>query len=180
MPKANSSARKRPPWKILAAASSARKSPASTKPCATASVTGAFTSATFTAEAVDTPEIANVQLMLYPPAYTGLGVDLVAGRQHRRAQGFFASPRCGHHQGCRQGRDRHGRRQEDPAQDRWPEATSESGAVSVPVLPHSWLRTVMALRIRRSAMNCASSPTAFLPSICFGPPKIWKSTATRF
>jgi hypothetical protein len=35
-------------------------------------VTGAFTSATFTAEAVDTPEIANVQLMLYPPAYTGL------------------------------------------------------------------------------------------------------------
>ena len=36
-------------------------------------VTGAFTSATFTAEAVDTPEIANVQLMLYPPAYTGLG-----------------------------------------------------------------------------------------------------------
>ena len=36
-------------------------------------VTGAFTSATFTAEAVDTPEIANVQLLLYPPAYTGLG-----------------------------------------------------------------------------------------------------------
>ncbi len=35
-------------------------------------MTGAFTSATFTAEAVDTPEIANVQLMLYPPAYTGL------------------------------------------------------------------------------------------------------------
>ena len=35
-------------------------------------VTGAFTSATFTAEAVDTPEIANIQLMLYPPAYTGL------------------------------------------------------------------------------------------------------------
>ncbi|MDP9129735.1 MAG: DUF4175 domain-containing protein, partial [Candidatus Binatota bacterium] len=36
-------------------------------------VTGSFTSATFAAEAVDTPEIANVQLMLYPPAYTGLG-----------------------------------------------------------------------------------------------------------
>jgi soluble cytochrome b562 len=35
-------------------------------------VTGAFTSPTFTAEAVDTPEIANVQLQLYPPAYTGL------------------------------------------------------------------------------------------------------------
>ena len=35
-------------------------------------VTGAFTSATFVAEAVDTPEIANIQLMLYPPAYSGL------------------------------------------------------------------------------------------------------------
>ena len=36
-------------------------------------VTGQFTSATYGAEAVDAPEIANVQLMLYPPAYTGLG-----------------------------------------------------------------------------------------------------------
>ena len=35
-------------------------------------VTGSFTSPTYTAEAVDPPEIANVQLMLYPPAYTGL------------------------------------------------------------------------------------------------------------
>ncbi|HVO93383.1 MAG TPA: DUF4175 family protein [Terriglobales bacterium] len=35
--------------------------------------TGQFTSPTFTAEAVDPPEIANVQLQLYPPAYTGLG-----------------------------------------------------------------------------------------------------------
>ena len=35
-------------------------------------VTGPFTSPTYTAEAVDPPEIANVQLMLYPPAYTGL------------------------------------------------------------------------------------------------------------
>ncbi|MGH7871479.1 MAG: hypothetical protein ACREQO_04580, partial [Candidatus Binatia bacterium] len=34
--------------------------------------TGQFTSPTFTAEAVDPPEIANVQLLLYPPAYTGL------------------------------------------------------------------------------------------------------------
>jgi hypothetical protein len=36
-------------------------------------VTGPFASATYGAEAVDPPEIANVQLMLYPPAYTGLG-----------------------------------------------------------------------------------------------------------
>jgi hypothetical protein len=35
-------------------------------------VTGPFASATYSAEAVDGPEIANVQLMLYPPAYTGL------------------------------------------------------------------------------------------------------------
>lgn len=36
-------------------------------------VTGPFASATYSAEAVDAPEIANVQLALYPPAYTGLG-----------------------------------------------------------------------------------------------------------
>ncbi len=34
--------------------------------------TGSFTSPVFTAEAVDTPEIANIQLQVYPPAYTGL------------------------------------------------------------------------------------------------------------
>jgi hypothetical protein len=33
----------------------------------------ALTSPTFTAEAIDPPEIANVQLVLYPPAYAGLG-----------------------------------------------------------------------------------------------------------
>ena len=36
-------------------------------------VTGPFASATYSAEAVDAPEIANVQLLLYPPAYTALG-----------------------------------------------------------------------------------------------------------
>jgi hypothetical protein len=36
-------------------------------------VTGSSTSATYSAEAVDPPEIANVQLVLYPPAYTSLG-----------------------------------------------------------------------------------------------------------
>ena len=36
-------------------------------------VTGPFSSDTYTAEAVDPPEIANVQLVLYPPAYSGLG-----------------------------------------------------------------------------------------------------------
>ncbi|HWP23856.1 MAG TPA: DUF4175 family protein, partial [Candidatus Binatia bacterium] len=35
-------------------------------------VTGPFASPVYTAEAVDPPEIANVQLILYPPAYTGL------------------------------------------------------------------------------------------------------------
>ena len=34
---------------------------------------GQFSSAVYTAEAVDPPEIANVQLILYPPAYAGLG-----------------------------------------------------------------------------------------------------------
>jgi len=34
--------------------------------------TGQFSSAVYTAEAIDPPEIANVQLILYPPAYTGL------------------------------------------------------------------------------------------------------------
>jgi len=36
-------------------------------------VTGPFSSNTYTAEAVDPPEIANVQIVLYPPAYSGLG-----------------------------------------------------------------------------------------------------------
>ncbi len=36
-------------------------------------VTGPFTSPTYSAEAVDPPEIANVQVVLYPPAYTSLG-----------------------------------------------------------------------------------------------------------
>src|SRR6185503_3318097 len=36
-------------------------------------VTGPFSSNTYTAEAVDPPEIANVQIILYPPAYSGLG-----------------------------------------------------------------------------------------------------------
>jgi soluble cytochrome b562 len=35
-------------------------------------VTGQFSSPVYIAEAVDPPEIANVQLVLYPPAYTGL------------------------------------------------------------------------------------------------------------
>jgi len=36
-------------------------------------VAGPFASATYNAEAVDAPEIANVQLILYPPAYAALG-----------------------------------------------------------------------------------------------------------
>src|SRR4029078_4373173 len=36
-------------------------------------VTGPFSSNTYTAEAVDPPEIANMHLVLYPPAYSGLG-----------------------------------------------------------------------------------------------------------
>ena len=36
-------------------------------------VTGAFSSPTYTAEAIDPPEIGNIQITLYPPAYTGLG-----------------------------------------------------------------------------------------------------------
>ena len=41
-------------------------------------VTGQFSSASYSAEAVDPPEIANVQLILYPPAYSGLGSVSVA------------------------------------------------------------------------------------------------------
>src|SRR5687767_8776911 len=36
-------------------------------------VSGAFSSPTYSAEAVDPPEVGNVQLTVYPPAYTGLG-----------------------------------------------------------------------------------------------------------
>ena len=41
--------------------------------------TGQFFSPVYTAEAVDPPEIGNVQLTIYPPAYTGLGSVAVAG-----------------------------------------------------------------------------------------------------
>jgi soluble cytochrome b562 len=41
--------------------------------------TGQFSSPAYTAEAVDPPEVGNVQLTLYPPAYTGLGSVAVAG-----------------------------------------------------------------------------------------------------
>jgi soluble cytochrome b562 len=40
--------------------------------------TAALTSPTFRAEAIDPPEIANVQLILYPPAYSGLASVAVA------------------------------------------------------------------------------------------------------
>ena len=41
--------------------------------------TGAFSSPTYTAEAIDPPEIGNVQITLYPPAYTGLGSVALSG-----------------------------------------------------------------------------------------------------
>lgn len=41
-------------------------------------VAGAFASASYSAAAVDPPEIANVRLTLYPPAYTALGSVAVA------------------------------------------------------------------------------------------------------
>ena len=41
--------------------------------------TGAFSSPTYTAEAIDPPEIGNVQITLYPPAYTGLGSVALPG-----------------------------------------------------------------------------------------------------
>ena len=41
--------------------------------------TGAFSSPTYTAEAIDPPEIGNVQITLYPPAYTGLGSVVLPG-----------------------------------------------------------------------------------------------------
>jgi hypothetical protein len=41
--------------------------------------TGSFASPVYTAEAIDPPEIGNVQLTLYPPAYTGLGSVTVPG-----------------------------------------------------------------------------------------------------
>ena len=41
--------------------------------------TGAFSSPTYSAVAVDPPEIGNVQITLYPPAYTGLGSVALSG-----------------------------------------------------------------------------------------------------
>jgi soluble cytochrome b562 len=40
---------------------------------------GAFSSPSYTAEAVDPPEIGNVQITLYPPAYTGLASVAASG-----------------------------------------------------------------------------------------------------
>jgi hypothetical protein len=40
---------------------------------------GTFASPVYTAEAIDPPEIGNVQITLYPPAYTGLGSVSVPG-----------------------------------------------------------------------------------------------------
>ncbi len=42
-------------------------------------VAGSASSPVYSAEAVDPPEVGNVQLTLYPPAYTGLGSKTVAG-----------------------------------------------------------------------------------------------------
>lgn len=42
-------------------------------------VSGVFSSPVYSAEAVDPPEIGNIQLTLYPPAYTGLGATSVTG-----------------------------------------------------------------------------------------------------
>ena len=42
-------------------------------------VAGEFSSATYLAEAVDPPEVGNIQLTLYPPAYTGLASVSMAG-----------------------------------------------------------------------------------------------------
>jgi Domain of unknown function (DUF4175) len=42
-------------------------------------VTGAFSSPIYVAEAIDPPEVGNVQITLYPPAYTGLGTVTVSG-----------------------------------------------------------------------------------------------------
>ena len=41
--------------------------------------TSSFSSPIYTAEAVDPPEIGNVQITLYPPAYTGLGTLAIPG-----------------------------------------------------------------------------------------------------
>ena len=41
--------------------------------------TGDFSSPTYTAEAVDPPEVGNIQIALYPPAYTGLGSVSLSG-----------------------------------------------------------------------------------------------------
>lgn len=41
--------------------------------------TGSFSSPVYTAEAIDPPEIGNLQFNLYPPAYTGLGPVFVPG-----------------------------------------------------------------------------------------------------
>jgi len=40
----------------------------------------------YTAEAIDPPEIANVQLILYPPAYTGLA-SISTPKHDRRLKG---------------------------------------------------------------------------------------------
>ena len=71
-------------------------------------VTGPFTSPTYTAEAVDPPEIANVQLILYPPAYTGLASVAVPEGNIEGLKGSTLRLDAVAHQRGRQSRDRHG------------------------------------------------------------------------
>jgi soluble cytochrome b562 len=61
------------PMENLGAGKFSAKIPRLEKSLRYRAVTGPFASATYAAEAVDAPEIANVQLVLYPPAYTALG-----------------------------------------------------------------------------------------------------------
>ena len=67
-----------------------------------------LTSATYNAEAIDPPEIANVQSMLYPPAYTGTRLGRGSRRQHRRAERLDRASRRRDDERRRQSRDRHG------------------------------------------------------------------------
>ncbi len=121
-------------------------------------VTGPFTSPTYTAEAVDPPDIANVQLMLYPPAYTGLASVSVPEGNIEGLKGSTLRL----------------------------DAVATKDIVKADIVMDDGKKIPLKIDGRklqanlvRSVMSCASNPTVFPRSICCGPRKTWKSTVMK-
>ncbi len=95
-------------------------------------------------------------------------------------KGSTPAARRRHAPKIRQSGDRHGRRQEDSAENRRPQASGEPRAVSIAVLSNRSGRRPRFSAIRRSPTSCESNRMVFPPSTCCDRRKTWKSTAMRF